>query len=244
MSQVFIIEGEISAGKSELVRAFTNGLINKGYNAIPVLEPVDEWVKSGILKQFYNDPQRWGYAFQTFVYITRIQAIRNAVEANLDVQAVFVLERSPITDEIFMELQRGIVSDVEIEMYEQWRRNFIPLLPLDLAQATVLYLKPSLDTCMRRLHLRNRNGEVSDENQTAEKSSGVTFQYQKRLREAHEALLEGLHEDQFPTLVAREPPFKRSSVVIIPPALAELNFRDKGSEQDFVLDEIFKLLNL
>ena len=229
--RVIIVEGEIAVGKTVLVR-----LLAQALNATPVYEPVDKWMKSGILEKFYADPARYGYAFQTYVYVTRIQEIQRAVaEAALqNSRPLFILERSPVTDEIFMELQRGAVSDVEIDvMYEAWRRTFTPLLPIDLSTATVLYLKPSLETSMQRLASRARPGETA---------SGVSFAYQSRLRRAHEALLEGAHEVEFPQLAGRPPPYPRSAVKIVPPHIAELNFRDAGTEQQAALSAILGLL--
>ena len=150
---------------------------------------------------------------------------------------VFVLERSPLTDEIFMELQRGIVSDAEMDMYEVWRREFAPLLPFDLSTAAVLYLKPDLATCMRRVATRQRAGETE-----SGAESGVTLVYQARLRRAHEALLQGLHADEFPRLVARPPPYPRSAVSILSAELAELNFRDPGAAQDLVVGTALDML--
>ena len=269
-SKIIIVESEIGAGKSTLLPALAEGLERRGWRPVLVYEPVDEW--NGILEKFYADPARWAYAFQTFVYSTRIAAIRRAVATARAAPSVslaplvFVLERSPITDEIFMELQRGAVADVEMEMYEVWRRTFAPLLPIDLAKAAVLYLKPDLDTCMRRIAQRSRVGEVAkskdvkgdvaksdvanskDANSKDAKgddsveSSGISFEYQARLRRAHEALLQGLHADEFPRLANRPPPYPRSAVAVLAANIAGLNFRDAGAEREAVVDHALRLL--
>ena len=284
-SKIIIVESEIGAGKSTLLPALAEGLERRGWRPVLVYEPVDEW--SGILEKFYADPARWAYAFQTFVYSTRIAAIRRAVAAARAAPSlslaplVFVLERSPITDEIFMELQRGAVADVEMEMYEVWRRTFAPLLPIDLAKAAVLYLKPDLDTCMRRIAQRSRVGEVAKskdvkgdvakgdvakgddskgdvakgdvakgddskgkdaKSDDSVESSGISFEYQARLRRAHEALLQGLHADEFPRLANRPPPYPRSAVAVLAANIAGLNFRDAGAEREAVVDHALRLL--
>lgn len=251
--RIIIVESEIGGGKSTLLPALAAGLARRGYRAVVVEEPVGEW--KGVLEKFYADPVRWAYSFQTLVYVTRICAIRRAFEGATCLatnaapclatnaapeKLVFVLERSPLTDEIFMELQRGTVSDAEMDMYEVWRREFAPLLPFDLANASVLYLKPDLATCMRRVATRQRAGETESAESGAE--SGVTLAYQARLRRAHEALLQGLHADEFPRLVARPPPYPRSAVSILSAELAELNFRDPGAEQDLVVGTALDML--
>ena len=248
-SKIIIVESEIGAGKSTLLPALAEGLERRGWRPVLVYEPVDEW--NGILEKFYADPARWAYAFQTFVYSTRIAAIRRAVAAARAAPSVslaplvFVLERSPITDEIFMELQRGAVADVEMEMYEVWRRTFAPLLPIDLARAAVLYLKPDLDTCMRRIAQRKRAGEIENATSavsTGAAKTGISFEYQARLRRAHEALLQGLHAEEFPRLADRPPPYPRSAVAVLAADIAGLNFRDAGAERDAVVDHALRLL--
>jgi len=258
-----IVEGEIAAGKTEIVKALVtkiNALNGAGlcsYKAVAVFEPVKKWENIGILKKFYANPVQYGYSFQTYVYVTQIQAIQEVyqgVNPSELAKTVFILERSPISDEIFMELQRGIVTDTEMDMYDSWRRTFEKLIPLDLSRAHVYYLKPSLDTCMQRLKNRNRDGEIvaaaiaaelnTIETVVVKKASGVSKEYQERLRRAHEALLQGLHGDEFPVLVARVPPYPRESVVVVPESMAELNFRDPGPEQDKIINSILEGLQL
>jgi deoxyadenosine/deoxycytidine kinase len=264
---VVIFEGVIAAGKTELVRALVAEINRrrdvasvqgvKALSAVAVYEPVEKWERIGILKDFYADPRRYGYSFQTYVYVTQIQEIQEAY-ARVDpaeiTNTVFVMERSPVSDEIFMELQRGVVSDTEMDMYESWRRTFEPLIPLDLATAHVYYLKPSLAVCQRRLAARNRDGELpgaelassktAPDVQTTANTGGVSLEYQARLQRAHEALLQGLHVDEFPNLVARIPPYPRSSVTEIPESVANLNFRDPGVEQDMIISSILKNLGI
>jgi len=261
---VVLFEGVIAAGKTEMVRALVAEInrrrdvaraqgVHTALSAVAIFEPVPKWERIGILANFYADPRRYGYSFQTYVYITQIQEIQEAV-ARVDpaemANTVFVLERSPLSDEIFMELQRGVVSDTEMDMYESWRRTFEPLIPLDLATARVYYLNPSLDVCQKRLAARNRTGELPTagappaSGDPPEPTTGVSLEYQARLQRAHEALLWGKYGDEFPHLVARVPPYPRSSVVEIPESIANLNFRDPGPVQDQIISGILAELGL
>jgi len=256
---VVIFEGVIAAGKTELVRALVAAINRRrdvaraagaaALSAVAVFEPVEKWERIGILKDFYGDPRRHGYSFQTYVYVTQIQEIQEAY-ARVDpaeiASTVFVMERSPVSDEIFMELQRGVVSDTEMNLYASWRRTFEPLLPLDLAAARVYYLKPSLAVCQQRLAARNRAGELPAEidPDAPPNTGGVSLDYQARLQRAHEALLQGRHAEEFPALVARAPPYPRSSVVEIPESLANLNFRDPGAAQDTIIRSILTELGI
>jgi deoxyadenosine/deoxycytidine kinase len=232
---IIVIEGEIGAGKTELAKAIAAELEARGSNVCLVLEPVETWKETGILEQFYKNPRRHAYSFQTFVYATRVDAINRAVAVN-PAADVYILERSPATDLIFMELQRDEVSPVEMQMYKVWRDCWRRALPIDLAAARVLYLKTSLGQCMARVAQRSRAGEV------CETAAGVTAGYQARLRRAHEAFLLGLHADEFPLMP--ESPFAREAVTVIEPAIADRNFRDAGAERDGVVAAVLEKLAL
>jgi deoxyadenosine/deoxycytidine kinase len=208
--RVIVIEGEIAAGKTELVRALTAAFGARGLRAVPVYEPVEAWRRAGLLDAFYRDPARWAYTFQTFVFATRVLAIRAAVAANPGAD-VFVLERSPATDPLFMALQQ--VTAQERAAYRAWCEAYAAALPLDLAAARVLYLAPALGTCMRRLAARGRGEEA-----------GVSADYQARLRRAHLQYLFGEAGDAPLDL----PPSPFRDVVRVPAELAEADFRGGG----------------
>jgi len=237
-AKVFIIEGEIAAGKTELAKALAEELRRRGLKVALVLEPVERWRKIGILSKFYGAPGRHGYGFQTYVFATRVLEITAAVAAEPDAD-VYLLERSPATDMIFMELQRELVDPVEMEMYATWCESFRLMLPIDLSKAKVLYLKTSLGSCMSRLAERRREGEVAEIGKSdASATGGVSVEYQARLRRAHEAFFQGLHPAEFPGLPAS--PFPLESVVEIEPALADGDFRDAGPDRDRIVAAIVR----
>ena len=234
--QVFIIEGEIGAGKTELALGLAGALRARGVEVALALEPVELWKQSGILELFYADPARYAYAFQTYVFATRVAAINAALAATPGAH-VALLERSPATDQIFMELQRDQVSPVEMAMYYTWCGEYARLLPLDLATARVLYLKPDIAVCMARVAGRHRAGEVGDDARVgddAPQSGGVTRDYQLRLRRAHEAFFQGLHHGEFPHL----PVCPFLDVTEISGANAAADFRLDGADHGRVIGAV------
>ena len=50
------------------------------------------------------------------------------------------------------------VTDLEREMYMKWYDAYQLMLPIDIKTAKILYLKTSMDECMRRLAKRSRDG--------------------------------------------------------------------------------------
>jgi len=69
--QVFVIEGNIGAGKSTFLR-----LLDQRLQIDPVFEPHDKWQNVGdgenLLEKFYTDIRRWAYTFQTYAFVTRV----------------------------------------------------------------------------------------------------------------------------------------------------------------------------
>jgi deoxyadenosine/deoxycytidine kinase len=228
--KVIIVEGEIGVGKSEFVISFGEALRALGKKVCVIPEPVDKWHDIGILKLFYADPVKHGYMAQTFFNATRISAIVAAHAAMPDAD-IYLLERSPATDRIFMELQRPHLTPLEMDMYEVWADTYRGLMPFDLGGATVLYLKTSLETCMARLKTRKRGGEICEEKRdeaaapTATPAGGVSAEYQARLRRGHELFLLGdeRHAAEFPRMP--KSPFARANVHVVDAKLADVDFR-------------------
>ena len=228
MARIIIVEGVIGAGKTVLLSLLAEGFAARGKNVCVIPEPVEVWRDSGALERFYRDPARYAYEFQTFVFSTRVRAIREAVRANPSAD-VYLLERSPATDRIFMALQA--IDEVEQRMYELSCGTWEALLPIDLTQAIVLYLKPSIEVCMGRLMRRARAGEV-----TASGATLVAQTYQEQLQDAHDAYYWGTDRKRFPRL----PPCMFSVVHVVGRHVADLNFRELGAERTAVIDYIFE----
>lgn len=245
-ARVYIVEGEIAAGKTELAQALAAALRGRGLAVALVLEPVEHWRAVGILQKFYGAPDRYGYSFQTYVFATRVLAIAAAVAAAPDAD-VYILERSPATDAVFMYAQRGAVDPVETLMYDTWCDAYRGMLPIDLSRAVVIYLRTSLGQCMARLVARSRGEEVggapaAPAAEAAAAAGGVSAEYQQLLRRLHEAFLLGAAAEEFPGLP--KSPFPPASVVCVGPELADRDFRAAGPEQAAVLAEIMARVGL
>lgn len=167
MPQVIYVEGLIGAGKSTLLKTIEN--YTSPTKVRVIYEPVKVWEQSGILKMFYDDPKRWAYTFQTYVCISRIQSILNFITGiskedytNLD---IIYVERSVFSDKYFFMktlFEAGMVSDVEMSMYNMWWDMWRKTLPQEFTMGySFLYVKPHMDTVMKRVRSRARDGEES-----------------------------------------------------------------------------------
>ena len=219
--QVIFVEGIIAAGKSELCRVLAEQLTALGFRVRLVLEPVERWQQSGALARFYANPAREAYKFQTFAYSTRVLAILDGWTPDAD---FIVTERSPMSDCIFMELQRqqGYVDEVDMSMYGAWCDLHERLLPAADRQL-VLYLRPRLPTCMARLRERGRGEEA-----------GVAEEYQRRLLEGHDHVFGGRPSAAFERL-----PVARAAQ--LPPELLEADYRADPEVQKELLQTVLQL---
>ncbi|CUI14527.1 deoxynucleoside kinase, putative [Bodo saltans] len=172
---VISVEAAIGTGKSSLLK-----LIQKREPSwVVVQEPVDMWQKVGgqhnLLEHFYNDFERYAFSFQTYCFLTRIEAVTKAVRERQDSTPVIVVERSWFTDKhTFAEMlkKQGRISDMEWCLYEEWYNFAARNAPTIHGH---VYLDCSTETCMARLRKRGRSEETT-----------VTSEYQTSLIEHHE----------------------------------------------------------
>jgi deoxyadenosine/deoxycytidine kinase len=169
---MFFVEGNIGVGKSTLVSA----LSECGLSTLQ--EPVDAWMKQrnandkNILQEFYEDPHRWAYAFQSIAFRSRIIGMK-------DLQPDCIVERSIYTDRmVFAETARasGHISNVEWLDYTSWF-DFVTQL-VDADPSGIIYLRACPQTCLDQVRKRAREGEDT-----------ITLEYLTALHKRHDAWL-------------------------------------------------------
>src|SRR3989339_1228931 len=91
---LFSVEGVIGAGKTEFVTLLRERLpVFVQKNVHVIFEPVECWKDSGLLADFYADPQKNSYPFQSITFATRAIDIATQV-IDLDENVVVITERS------------------------------------------------------------------------------------------------------------------------------------------------------
>jgi deoxyadenosine/deoxycytidine kinase len=230
MPFVVVVDGIISAGKTTYINMLLKNLINRGYRVTIVKEPVDEWTKPGkngepsLLARFYSDPKRWAYHFQTMAFHDRVQENIRCYEKHGNDSDIFILERSMLTDNLFMEMlyENKTVDELEYTNYQKWWSLWRKVMPYE--PNLIIYLKPSIDECMSRLRERNRCGE-----------KGVSLEYQE--------LLQKKHNDFFANKFIN---IENKHYIPCVTLQTDKNFRDDSSVQEELTDHfetIFKNLN-
>lgn len=171
------IEGNIGTGKSTFLEFLKNNLGNN--NCSYIQEPVDQWIAlkdsqgKNILEYFYEDQDKWSFAFQMNSFISRIKKIEDhKKEINL-------IERSVYTDRYCFALNcfnEGKMTEIEYNIYCKWHDwlcNRFPVKPQGL-----IYLKNSATECDRRIKERSRSAE-----------SGIPLDYLEKLGQLHDKWL-------------------------------------------------------
>ena len=157
--KIYALEGNIGAGKTTMMK-----IIGQYFTSVEfVEEPVSQWQNLGgmnLLDAFYSDPERWGFTFEFYSMLSKIKALLNA--ANSD-KPVIVIERSILSNKVFMDLSHelGKLEEIEYTMlmntYHFYLQHVYPQL------SGIIYLDTPVDECIKRITKRNRGEECTIE---------------------------------------------------------------------------------
>lgn len=143
-------------------------------------EDEEEDESHNILNAFYQDPARHAYTFQTYVFITRVLQSYNTV---IGERPFRLMERSVFSDMmIFVRAvhESKFMTDLELNLFRSWFDPVVSQLP-GMVPDGFVYLRASPETCLKRMHVRNRSEE-----------SGVSLEYLQQLHRNHEEWFQGL----------------------------------------------------
>ena len=157
--KIYALEGNIGAGKTTILK-----IIGKHLKDVELVEePVKEWQDLGgmnLLDSFYSDPKRWGFSFEFYSMLTKIQALLKA--ANSD-KPIIIIERSILSNKVFMDISKDLDKLDKMEYrilmntYDFYIQHVYPQL------SGIIYLDTPVDECIRRITKRNRGEECSIE---------------------------------------------------------------------------------
>ena len=169
---IYTVEGNIGSGKSTFLKNL------KCSDKIHILqEPVDEWFKiknekeENLFELFYNDPKKYAYIFQTYIFYTRFNKLLTFAPGQL-----VLCERSILTDfNVFLNslYEKNDLSKLEYDVFKCWFDMIIKMSKFELKG--IIYIRASPDVCMERIKKRNRNGE-----------NIIALEYLTLLHEKHE----------------------------------------------------------
>ena len=153
--KIYALEGNIGAGKTTIMK-----IIGQYFTSVEfVEEPVSQWQNLGgmnLLDAFYSDPKRWGFSFELFSMLSKIKDLLNADNSY---KPVIVIERSILSNRVFMDLSHelGKLEEIEYTMlmntYHFYLQHVYPQL------SGIIYLDTPVDECIKRITKRNRGEE-------------------------------------------------------------------------------------
>ena len=172
---MYILEGNIGGGKSTFLR-----LIEQQIPQVSIsLEPLHNWQKQvygqSLLTNFYQEPKRWAYTFETLTLMCRV---KEHLAHQQDNNHITILERSIYSGyHCFAQnsYTQGFMTKLEWELYQQW---FTFLAASCAPPRGFIYLRVSPDVAYERSKKRNRYAEKN-----------MSLAYLKQIHEQHEKLL-------------------------------------------------------
>jgi deoxyadenosine/deoxycytidine kinase len=187
MSQIISIEGNIGSGKSTLLKNLKD-YFKDNSKVIFLQEPVDEWNKikdingKTMLEKFYENQQKYSFAFQMMAYISRLSILKKCIEENPD--SIIITERCLNTDRyVFAKMlyDDGKIEDVEYQIYLNWFDHFSYLQHTQ----KIVYLKTDSNICIERINKRNRLGE-----------NNIPLEYLQNCEKYHENMLNEINNQK------------------------------------------------
>jgi len=183
MSQIISIEGNIGSGKSTILK-YLKEYFKNTENIIFLQEPIDIWEtikdENGqtILSKFYENQEKYSFAFQMMAYISRLSILRNTIKENPT--AIIITERCLNTDRyVFAKMlyDSKKIEEIEYQIYLKWFDEFLDTIQ----NSKMIYMKTNPEICYQRIAKRNRDGE-----------SNISLTYLEGCHKYHESMIQQL----------------------------------------------------
>lgn len=173
---MYILEGNIGAGKSTFLKLITKNSPNVSIS----LEPLEQWHKEehgqSLLADFYKDPKRWAYTLETLTMISRV---KEHVTEQQYKDPWRIMERSIYSGHYCFaknSFQNGFLTPVEWNVYRDLF-GFLTQTTCDTPQGFI-YLRVDPRVALERTKKRNRSAE-----------SAIPFSYLEQIGQLHDDFL-------------------------------------------------------
>ena len=128
--KIISIEGNIGSGKSTIVRNLEKKFFNLN-DYVFLKEPVHIWEtikdKEGktILEKFYQNPEKYAFAFQVMAYATRSTILQDAIRNNPNCKYILCERSLEADNQIFAKMLNddNKMESVEYEIYEYFYKT-------------------------------------------------------------------------------------------------------------------------
>lgn len=165
---ILSFDGNIGSGKSSIIKYFQDNFksfcdkIGENLKICFLEEPVATWETiidqydgKNIIQKYYENNERYSFAFQMMAYISRLSQFRKALKGNYD---IIITERSMYTDRnVFAKMLHDSLkmSDIEFTIYNKWFNEFTDCTN----NIKHIYVRTTPEICEQRILKRDRKGE-------------------------------------------------------------------------------------
>tara|TARA_B100001175_G_scaffold221406_2_gene188467 strand:- start:1476 stop:2183 length:708 start_codon:yes stop_codon:yes gene_type:complete len=165
---IISFDGNIGSGKSSVMKYFEKhfekfcNLKTYHYKVCFLQEPVSIWENivdkndgKNVIEKFYENNQKYGFAFQMMAYISRLSLLKEALNQNYD---IIFTERSVFTDRnVFAKMlyDTKMINEIEYQIYNKWFDEFSN----SIKKNKTVYIRTTPHTSERRIKKRARTGE-------------------------------------------------------------------------------------
>ena len=165
---IVTIDGNIGCGKSTIMRYleknFANYCGSKSNNCkiCFLQEPVSSWESIGdangksIITHFYENNERYSFAFQVMAYTSRLSLLMEALKENYD---VIISERSIYTDKFVFAKSLYDAKKMSLIEYIIYLKMFDEFSTI-INKFKMVYIRTSPEICDLRVKRRGRLGET------------------------------------------------------------------------------------
>ena len=171
---MIIIEGNIGAGKSTFLQLLKNHIENVSI----VKEPVIDWQQriygQSLLTNFYENPKRWAYTFETMTFLSRVFD-----QMRRPIHSLSFAERSIYSGFYCFaqnSFEQHFLNPLEFELYKEWFYLFG--LNKSILPQAFIYIQVDPEICYQRVKKRKRNAEKN-----------ISLSYLRQIHKKHEQFL-------------------------------------------------------
>ena len=151
--KVIFISGNIGAGKETMLQYLDESLTNRGIKVKTILEPVELWRESGMLRRLYNGEY---LEFPKYAITSRIDTMNAKYQEAINESCKLVLvETNPFVD--LYVYSRTTLQNI-YEYFEHWK-NETQRLSFDFKKCDNLFIDVSPEVCLKRIEKRGRSEE-------------------------------------------------------------------------------------
>ncbi|MBV7441506.1 deoxynucleoside kinase [Weeksellaceae bacterium TAE3-ERU29] len=157
------IAGNIGAGKTTLTK-----LLSEKFNWTPQFEDVD---RNPYLDDFYNDMQKWAFNLQIYFLGSRFKQVKEIRDSGKNI----IQDRTIHEDAYIFAKNLHDMGLLMTRDYENYLTVFKLMNSFVEAPDLLIYLKASIPTLVKQIHLRGREYE-----------SSISIDYLNKLNEKYE----------------------------------------------------------